>query len=558
MTARTVAGRLLEVVAHHGVTTAFGLPGVHNLAFWRARAELAARSAGGADEEGWPLPPDLVTVRHEATAAYAADGLARATGGLGIALVTSGPGAANTLAAVGEAAASRSPVVVIASDVPSGLRAPRRVRGLLHESADQGALFAPLVKSVLQPEDAESTVAAVALAVQKALTPPFGPVYLGVASDILDQPPPDHELDAPRPRQPRVPTAPEVAVAAELVNSCDRPVIWAGGGVVAASASSALDALAWRIGAPVVTTFAGRGCLPPGHPLLVDVPPHEPVVDQLLRDADLLLVLGSALDGMTTRNWTMPRPARVIDVNVAPSGELQPDVTVIADVATTIDALALRLRPRAPWADTPYALRDQVRNSVREDPRTTTAANLLDAVEQTWPDDGFISCDMAVAGYWVGGYAQLSRPRQLAYPVGWGTLGFGLPAALGAATTGRPTLAVVGDGGLAMGLGELATLVQEDLPVTVLVVDDGGYGMLRFDDAQHGSTAGGLDLRSPDWRSLATSFGMRGYEIAGESPPVDGLVAALSDAAASGGPSLVVWREALFPPRTTSPRWREG
>jgi len=322
---------------------------------------------------------------------------------------------------------------------------------------------------------------------------------------------------------------------------------------VSSDAADAVDALAWRLGAPVVTTFAGRGSLPAGHPLLVDAPVHEPAVDRLLHQADLLLVLGSALDGMATRNWTITRPDRVIDVNVAPSGELDPDVTVVGDVRTVVDALVVRLRGRDPWADAPFAIRDTVRREAAEDPRTTEAVELVVAVEQSWPDEGVVVCDMAVAGYWVGGYAGMSRPRRLAYPVGWGTLGFGLPAAIGAATTGRPTLVVVGDGGLAMGVGELATLVQHQLPVTVLVVDDGGYGMLRFDAERGGRPTRGLDLIGPDWTALAAAYGLAVVEVT----TTDQLAAALAAAADDPAPSMIAWRAALYPPRSTSPRWAD-
>ena len=541
--ATTVAGRILDVLAQHGVTTAFGLPGVHNLAFWTAGAAAA----------GDPPRPRIMTVRHEQTCGFAADGVARATGGLGVALVTSGPGAANTVAAVGEAAASRTPVVVIASDVPLADRVPGRVRGLLHESQDQGAMFAPLVKSVLQPHDAQSAIAAVALAVEKALTPPYGPVYVGIPADVLRSTDP---TEAPLPtahRTPRAPTTPEVVAAADIINACHRPLILAGGGVVAADAAEALRELAWRLGAPVMTTFAARGILPPHHPLLVDAPLHEPLVLEQLHEADLLIVVGCALDGMNSRNWTLPRPSRVVDINLQPSGELHPDVSVIADAGAAIELLTLRLRARAPWADAPFALHDLIRERTHADPNTGSAAALLDAVETSWPAEGVVVADMAIAGYWVGGYATMQRPRQLAYPVGWGTLGYGLPAAIGAATTDRPTLAVVGDGGLAMALGELATLVQEDLPVTLLVVNDDGYGMLRFDAGRRRESVTGLDLLTPDWTRLADTFGLSAHHVA-----TRGLASALAEAASSGGPSMIVWNEALFPPRTTSPRWSDG
>lgn len=530
----TTARRILELLARDGVRTAFGLPGVHNLPLWDALHD--------------PRPLDLLTVRHELTAAFAADGLARATGGLGVAVVTSGPGAANTVAAVGEAAAARSPLLVVASDVPLAARAPDRVRGLLHESRDQGALFAPLAKSVLQPASPEAAVAAAELAVRTALQHPRGPVYLGIPADVLTAPAPA----PPRrmPTEPIVPAAAELAHAADLLAAARRPVLLAGGGVVAADAERALDALAWRLGAPVLTSYAARGVLPPGHPFLIDLPVADPVVDRVLGAADLLLVLGCALDGMTTRNWTIARPAVVVDVNVAPSRELTPEATVIGDVGTTVDALTVRLGQRTPWADSPFALREHVLHRLRADAASAPAVALVDAVGTSWPDDAVVTCDMAVAGYWVGGYAAQPRPRRLAYPVGWGTLGFGLPAAIGAATTGRCVLAVVGDGGLAMCTGELATVVQERLPVTVLLVDDGGYGMLRFDARRTGQPTRGVDLLTPDWTALA-----RAYQMPVRVTTTTTLSSDLRWAAQRRAPTLLVWQQTLLPPPTTSPRW---
>jgi thiamine pyrophosphate-dependent acetolactate synthase large subunit-like protein len=143
----------------------------------------------------------------------------------------------------------------------------------------------------------------------------------------------------------------------------------------------------------------------------------------------------------------------------------------------------------------------------------------------------------------------------MAYPVGWGTLGFGLPAAIGPAAAGHPVIAVCGDGGLAMGLGELATLVQQRLPVTLLVVDDHGYGMLRYDQERSGDPASGVDLVTPDFLGLAAAFGLA---ATGVRSVQDGLAEALAKGVASGGPNLVHVAARLTPPRTTSPRWHEG
>jgi len=308
----------------------------------------------------------------------------------------------------------------------------------------------------------------------------------------------------------------------------------------------------------VVTSYAGRGLLASHHPLLVGAPPHEPLVAELIASADLMIAIGTAFDGMNTRNWSMPMPARLLSVNAdARQVELNypADVAVVADAGLFCDAVSLRLRQREVWADSVFRIAETVRRGIAADPRTAAAAELLDSVEQGWPEAGSIVCDMAVAGYWVGGYAAVARPRQLQYPVGWGTLGYALPAAIGAAQTGSPTLVVCGDGGLAMALGELATLVQERLPVTVLVVDDGGYGMLRYDQKLLGHGAGGVDRTGPDWLALAEAFQIPA-ELA--DAPGEPLRAALARAAAADGPRLVLLNAALHPPRTTSPRWKDG
>jgi acetolactate synthase-1/2/3 large subunit len=180
----------------------------------------------------------------------------------------------------------------------------------------------------------------------------------------------------------------------------------------------------------------------------------------------------------------------------------------------------------------------------------------VQAVDATWPDDGCVVCDMAVAGYWYGGYGSQPRPRRLQYPVGWGTLGYALPAAMGPASVGIPTLAVCGDGGPMFALGELATYAQESLPVTLLVVDDGGYGMLRFDQQVFGHPERGVDLLTPEWHALGAAFGIA-VETVADVATLPAALAAAHTANVRGEPRMIVWKERLFPPRTTSPRWSD-
>ncbi|OLL71309.1 Acetohydroxy acid synthase [Pseudonocardia sp. Ae168_Ps1] len=237
MTGPTVADDVLSALRGAGATTVFGMPGVHNLAFFG------------------PGPGSPVVVRHEQAATAAADGWARRTGRLGAAVVTTGPGATNALTGLGEAAAAGSPVVLVASEIPQRLRRPGRLRGVLHESRDQAAVFAPLVKAVRTPRTAADTARAVREAVVVALTEPRGPVYVDVPADLLGAP---AEV-APCTVEDGAPARPDddalAAVTAVLAGGT--VVVWAGRGAV--DAAGPVSALARRLGAPLVTAFGARG-----------------------------------------------------------------------------------------------------------------------------------------------------------------------------------------------------------------------------------------------------------------------------------------------------------
>ncbi|WP_432974785.1 thiamine pyrophosphate-binding protein [Dactylosporangium sp. CA-233914] len=542
MSTPTVAARILDALAALGVDRVFGLPGVHNLPFWR---ELG------------PGRPSIIGVRHEQATVYAADGAARASGGLGVALTTTGPGAANAAGAFGEAWSSCSPVLVIASEIPTRLRKPGSTRRVLHECRDQAAIFEPLAKAVYRPRTPQEVGAAVRDAVTTALAFPRGPVYLDIPTDVLDLPGPQIVIP-PGVTRP-APTAEQIAAAAAEIDAAERVIVWAGGGAIQSGASAQVGALARRLCAPVLTTYAGRGVLPADDPYLVGLPPHEPEVAKLLESADLMVAVGSDFDGIATKNWSMPRPPRLVAVNCDPadaSKDYQPDVLVVADAATALDELIPAVRARtASWAPELPALRSRIRADIRADSRTTTAMELVEAVEAGWPRDGRIVNDMAIGAYWVNAYADIYGPRRIQCPIGWGTLGYALPAAIGPASDGQgPVLAIVGDGGMMFALGELATIVQERLPITVLVVDDGGYGMLRYDQIHDGDEERGVDLHGPDFAQLAASFGITAIR----RDCVDaGLGAVLAECAEAKEPRLVWLRQKLIPPRTTSPRWND-
>jgi len=541
----SVASVILELLGRHGVTTAFGIPGVHNLPFWDADAASS---------------PRIIGVRHEQAAGYAADGVFRATGNPAAALLTSGPGAANILGAFGEAFISGSAVIAIASEVNQSLRSPGGPRGILHEMADQGAMFAAFGAPSRAAKTRQEAIASTVLALRDAWGPPPLSSYVGVPSDVLGEP-----WTAAVPHIPRMPAnnadPNDITALAELITSSARVVLWLGGGVVTSGAEDSARALAHRLGAPVLTSYAGRGLLA-GDPLLVNAPVHEPEAGQVLAEADLLIILGSSFDGMNTKNWRIPLPERraavtlgsLIDRTIDLDCLIKADVNLaLTDLGDVLDAMSVQ--PRTPWIDV-SGIRTQIVERLHADPRTAPAISWVEQVEAGWAADGAVVCDMAVGAYWVGGYSQQPRPRRLQYPVGWGTLGFALPAAIGPASLGIPTLAVCGDGGPMFAIGELATYAQESLPITLMIIDDGGYGMLRFDQQVFGHPERGVDLFVPEWGSLGAAFGIT-VERVDDVTGIAGALIRAREANDRGEPRIVVWNQRLFPPRTTSPRWFE-
>ena len=531
----TVADVIARTLLDRGCTVAFGIPGVHNLPFWDSDEGLR-----------------IFGVRHEQAAVYAADGYFRATGKPAAALVTSGPGAANTAGAFGEAFMCGSAVIVIASEVNASARHADGPRGILHEMLDQAALFTAFGAPSWTAWNDADAVSFTTAAVDAALATPTGPTAVSVATDVLGSAsgaavPPRTDIGR------TLASDAEIEDLVALLNAHEHVVLWIGGGAL--DAQDQIVALAERIKAPMVTTYASKG-FAAGHPLVVDAPVHEDEVSALIASADLMLGLGSEFDGMNTRNWKMPVPKTLAAVCLGDqvARTFAWDLLLGAEVADAVTRVVAHdaLDSKAAWCD-PEAIRPALLARLQADPRTAPGIQFMETVHAAWPEDGVVVCDMAVSGFWYGGYAPQSRARRMQYPVGWGTLGFGLPAAMGPAAAGFTTLAVCGDGGPMFALGEFATMVQEGLPVTMLVNDDGGYGMLRFDQQTFGHPERGVDLFTPDWFHLGATFGI---DVA-EADTIDELGPLLAAAAASGKPNIVVHRNVFYPPKTTSPRWFE-
>ena len=524
---------VVETLRALGADTVFGLPGQHALGLFEALRR--------ADDLR------VISGRVENNLAFAADGHARARlaanpdGPVPVTplVVSTGPGALLTLASLQESRAASVPVLGISSQIPvAGLGGGRH--GYLHELPDQQASFRDVVKSVHVVRRASQIPTALREAWTSASTAPYGPVWVEIPQDVLLGPagvPPITSVSAaPAPLAP----LPElVTAAADLLAAASNPVILAGGGALRSGSHAELTALAEALRAPVLSTFGGKGVFGWDHELSGQSWLEDWHSTEFLADADVLLVLGSGLGELSSNYREFAPRGRVIQVE-ADLGKLEsnyPGLGIHADVRLTLQALLewVPMRRTDGRAEAAVSgLLERVKSRL-DGQDLALERKLVDDIRAAVPESTQTFWDMTIAAYWAwSAWNPEGAPIHTAQ--GAGGLGYGLPGALGgAAATGGPTLAVSGDGGAMYGVAELATAVQHELNVTWLIVDDGGYGILReyLTGAFGRSTA--TELARPDFVALAHSFG-----ISATLSTLDTVGADLAEALRTPGPSVVV------------------
>ncbi|MEU7897142.1 5-guanidino-2-oxopentanoate decarboxylase [Nonomuraea sp. NPDC049152] len=510
---------LVRALAGHGVDTVFGIPGTHNLEIYAALAAHGIRHVG---------------TRHEQGAGYAADGYARVTGRPGVAVVTSGPAVLNAAAAIGQAYSDSVPVLLVSPGMP--LRHPGAGNGLLHETRER-AMAAVAARSMRVTSVAEIPVA-VAQAFAEMTSGRPRPVHLEVPFDVLEEEGTSFDV-APLPRTVHRPADADLDAAAAFLERARLPLIIAGGGARAASAE--LLELAGLLGAPVVTTANGTGVVPGDHPLALGAGPHLAAVAAAAREADAVLVVGSELAPADLWNGPLPLDGKVVRIDVDPVQtvtNVRPEVALVGDAGAALEGLLARLHGPGPRALPPQVARWREQLRAEAEREGARWLGIVRALAAALGPDGVVAGDSAMACY----YGALPNLRgRLLYPAGFGTLGYGLPAAIGAAVA-RPDLpvaALMGDGGLMFTVAELATAVQLGLPLPVVVVDNGGYGEIRAEMAARHDPVHAVDLPSPDFPLLARALGA--YGTAADDP--DGLREALVTALKADRPTLIHVRE---------------
>jgi acetolactate synthase-1/2/3 large subunit len=489
---------VVESLRALGADTCFGIPGQHALGLFEALRRSGLRYVG---------------LRNELTAGFAADGYARVSGRPAPLLLSTGPGALISLAALMEADGASVPVVAISSHIPSeGLG---RRRGHLHELRDQIGSFRRVVKHAVTVPSAAAIPGLLEEAWRVASTPPTGPVFLEIPQDVLlgstDVPAVEALDGRPLPAAPR---AELLDAAAELLAGAERPAILAGGGVVRGGAWQELLTLAERLRAPVAETFGGRGAFPDDHPLACGSFLEDAHVMELLADADVLLCVGTGLGELSSNYFTFRPRGRLVHVDADPEkvGVNHPALGIVADARTVLadlGALVPARRDDGAAEARVVAVREAVEARLAPQ-RRDRERGLLRTIRAALPADAACAWDMTILGYWAWNAFPAGAPRRFLSAQASGTLGYAWPAAIGAkaALPETPVLAVVGDGGSMYGLQELASARQAGLAAKLLIVDDGGYGILREYQRDAFGATFGVDLTQPDFSAVCRGFGV--------------------------------------------------
>ncbi|MBZ0331331.1 5-guanidino-2-oxopentanoate decarboxylase [Halomonas sp. ANAO-440] len=531
----TCASLLLTLLnKRYEVDTVFGIPGVHTIELYRGLEASGVRH---------------VTPRHEQGAGFMADGYARATGRPGVCLIITGPGMTNIATAMGQALADSVPMLVISS--VNRRDTLGRGQGRLHELPSQQQLLAGVSRfshTLLDPA-ALPEVLARAFAVFRSERP--GPVHIEIPIDLFDAPAaPPRSWQAPALYRP-APDPQGLALAAQWLHRAERPLVLLGGGC--ADAPEAARVLVERLDAPTVTTINAKGLLGRSHPLDLGANAALPAVRELAHGADVILAVGTELgetdyDVVFDDGFVLTGQLIRIDLDAQQLVRNQPlALGLVGDAGHSL-ALLLDHFPH------PLAKGGAERTAgtlaalgLVEDPAFTPFVPLYEVLQEALPDA--ILVGDSTAPVYAGNHL-VSQPAPRRYfnaSTGYGTLGYGLPAALGAqlARPDLPVVALVGDGGVMFTLSELATAVEERLPVVILLWHNAGYEEIRRYMDAHGVERIGVDIQAPDFLTLARGFGCLATHV--DSP------GALAQALASrpfDGPFLIevdahAWQRAI-------------
>jgi thiamine pyrophosphate-dependent acetolactate synthase large subunit-like protein len=499
MTERMKGGQAaVRSLESQGVDVVFGIPGVHTLEIYDALVDSSIRH---------------VLARHEQGAGFMADGYARASGRPGVAVIITGPGITNVMTAVGEAYTDSSPILILSSNVEQQWAG--QMLGHLHDLSDQLGVMHAVTKWNARATNVGEIPSLVAKAFTEMNSGRPRPTHVEVPLDVLSAFDdvsfvPAVEATPAELRQS------DVRQALDAIKNAGRVVIWCGGGAVSSGAGDAIAGISERLGAPIIASAMGKGSVPGDHPMMLGKSwePGNPV-DVVLRSSDLALVFGSKLGAMETEYQRMPMPAKMIRVDVD-SNEITrnytPSLPIVGDARITAQSILAGLDQeritKQGWSA------DEVKSIKRAFLAGTWGKDhqpYVDALRSAIPRDGILVSDMTMMGYVCQNRYPVYEPRTFLFPQGYGTLGFSLPAAIGAkvARPDKVVVPIVGDGGFQYTMQELATAVQFKLGLPIVIFNDSTYTAVKMEQAsKYDRRYIAVDLVNPDYRKLADAYGI--------------------------------------------------
>ncbi|PTL36080.1 hypothetical protein CLG94_05285 [Candidatus Methylomirabilis limnetica] len=505
----TGAETIAECLKAQGVEFVFGIRGLHITAVADAAKRRGVR---------------FIEVRHEQSAAFMADAYARVTGKVGVVIAGTGAGTAATMVGLQEAYCSSSPVLLIASQIEQAHL--HKGWGDLHEVKNQHGLISNVTEAcydVATPSDIPHSLQAIFSRMAHGRPRPYG---LEVPVDVLNA-----ELAAPFSYQPvtHTPTLPDaqrLAEAVERIARAVRPVIYAGGGAIASGAGQAIKRLTELLNAPVLTSIKGKGVLSEAHDLSLGNLGTEGPVRALIEKADLAIVVGTRFSNRSTGKWSLRLPPHWVRVDIDelqfakthPGIQGSHIVELVGDARITLEYILGRLekqssRPQGFEGLEVIRAKKQTMESVRA--TYPAEVKLLEDIRHVIKRDAIVTNDSTMATYWARRYFEVYEPGTFLWAMGSGTIGFGLPAAIGAklAKPDRQVLALCGDGGFLFSCQELATAVKHRAAIVVLLFNDNAFGMVDYGQRKDGHLFGDEALANPDFIALARSFGAEAERV---------------------------------------------
>jgi 5-guanidino-2-oxopentanoate decarboxylase len=508
---RSAGEALVELLEAYGVDTVFGIPGVHNVEMYRALPRSRINH---------------VLTRHEQGAGFMADGYARATGKPGVCFTITGPGLTNILTPLGQAWSDSSNLLVISSALD--MVASAQGRGRLHEMISQVNAAASVTATAMRAYTALDIQDAVARAFSGFAAARPRPAYLEIPLDLLSLPAGPGWQRRALGARPRASGA-DIAAAIAMLQAAKSPVVVLGGGALACGRAGM--AIAECLGAPILTTTAGKGAVPATHPNCWGYLLSHPDVQAMLTSSDCVLAVGTELS--ETDLWTSTcRLETLIRIDIDPASLARPHaarLAILGDAAPALEAIAAGLSGQRALTRAPPP--------TDQSPLRHMLTKVLTVIRDSLPEDTVIASDMTQIAYAANEIFPVSRPRGWLHPVGFGTLGFALPAAIGAkiGVGATPVAALAGDYGFQYTVNELGTAVEHRLPLPILLWNNDALGQIRDDMVNKGIQPNAVTLRNPDFQGLA-----RAYGCGAEKPEsLKALSRAIAAALRADGPTVI-------------------